>query len=340
MTRSLPAETRRAAWAPALLCIALLAAGSGVAAQQAPSVLPGERVRVTAPDLRREVGSVEDVRADTLVFRLRGAAAPMALHLPEVRRLEVSRGNHHPLRGALVGGAAGGAAGIGVALLMLGSESCEAGDCLTVATLVAIHLPYVTALAGGVAGALRASRTERWVSVPPASLAPAGAVTLPAGIPPGALVRVRARGATARPLVARVVGVRGDSLVVRAAGSPGETAVPLAEVDALEIGAGRARTASTLRGAAVGAAVGAALIGAVAYRIGQGDEWLVEHGEVGRNALWAAGFTGVPVGAAVGGLAGYAIGTERWLLLPPLARVAVSPGRDGALAVGVTLPAP
>lgn len=153
------------------------------------------------------------------------------------------------------------------------------------------------------------------------------------------LVRVRAPGAAARPVVARVVGVRGDSLVLRAPGSRGETAVALAAVQALEIGAGRTRTAPALRGAGIGAGVGAVVIGALAYAANRGDEWAVEHGTVGRNALWVGGFLGVPLGAAVGGLAGYAVGTERWVLLPPLAGVAVAPGREGGVAVGLALPA-
>ena len=54
-------------------------------------------------------------------------------------------------------------------------------------------------------------------------------------------------------MVARVAGVRGDSLILRRPGSRGETAVALAGVQALEIGAGRTRTASALRGAGIGA---------------------------------------------------------------------------------------
>ncbi len=83
---------------------------------------------------------------------------------------------------------------------------------------------------------------------------------------------------------------------------------------------------------------GAAAIGALAYRSALDDEFLVEHDEVGRTALWAAGFSGAPLGAAVGGLVGYSVGTERWVLLPPLAGVTVAPGREGGVAVGLALP--
>jgi hypothetical protein len=138
-------------------------------------------------------------------------------------------------------------------------------------------------------------------------------------------------------VVARVVGVRGDSLVLREPGSRGETAVALSGVQALEIGAGRDRTASALRGAAIGAAVGAAAIGAVGYVAASDDP--SQGNSPSTNALWMGGFFGVPMGAGIGGLAGYAVGTERWVLLPPLAGVTLAPGREGGVAVGLTLPA-
>ncbi|HLL48066.1 MAG TPA: hypothetical protein VK399_15240, partial [Longimicrobiaceae bacterium] len=167
------------------------------------------------------------------------------------------------------------------------------------------------------------------------SLAPAGAVTLPAGVPRGALVRVRASGAG--PVVARVAGVRGDSLVLRDFESRGETAVALSAVQALELGAGRTRSRSTVRGAAIGAALGAVAIGTLGYVAASNDPQ--QSTPPSTNALWMGGFFGVPIGAGIGGLAGYAIGTEHWVLLPPLAGVAVGPGRDGGVALGLTFPA-
>lgn len=321
-----------------VLLAVLCASGSELRAQQDVSVQPGERVRVTAPNLQRQVGTVVAVRADTLVFQARGAELPVPLPIPEVSRLQVSQGRQSPIRGALIGTGVGALAGYGIAAAMVAGDECDASDCLSVRDVAAFFAWAGATVTGGIGGALLAANTERWVSVPLASLAPAGAVTLPAGVPRGALVRVRAPGA-ARPLVARVVGVRGDSLVLRRPGSRGERAVALSGVQALEIGAGRYRTRSALLGAGVGAVVGAAAIGAIAYRNALDDEFLVENDEVGRTALWAAGFSGVPLGAAVGGLVGYAIGTERWVLLPPLAGVTVAPGRDGGVALGLTLPA-
>lgn len=324
--------------APLLLAAALCAPRGELPAQQRTSVQPGDRVRVTAPELNRRIGTVVAVRADTLVFRARDADGPLSLSIPLVSRLEVARGRHSPFKGALIGAGAGALAGFGAAAAIAADpEACRVSDCLTGRDVAAFFVWVGATAAGTLGGALLAASTERWVAVPLASLAPAGAVTLPGGVPGGALVRVR--GPAARPVVGRVVGVRGDSLVLRGRGDRAETAVALAEVRTLEIGAGRARTASTLRGAAVGAAVGAAAIGAIAYRNGRRDEFLVENGEVGRNVLWAAGLGGAPLGAVAGGIVGYGIGTERWVLLPPLAGVAVAPGPGGGLTLGLTLPA-
>lgn len=298
---------------------------------------PGERVRVTAPDLRRQVGTVVAVRADTLVFQARGAELPVSLPIPDVSRLQVARGRQSPIRGALIGTGVGAVAGYAVAGALVAGEECGTSDCLGPREIAAFFAWAGATVAGGVGGALIAADTERWVSVPLASLAPAGAVTLPAGVPRGALVRVRAPEAGARPVVARVVGVRGDSLVLRVPGSRGETAVALSGVRALEIGAGRTRSRSALRGAAIGVAVGAVAIGTLGYVAAKNDPY--QTNPPSTNALWMGGFFGVPIGAGIGGLAGYAVGTERWVLLPPLAGVAVAPGREGGVALGLTFPA-
>jgi hypothetical protein len=320
---------------PLLLLAALCASGGELRAQRIPSVSPGERVRVTAPDLRRQVGRVVAVRADTLVFQARGTELPVPLSIPDVSRLQVARGKQSPIRGALIGTGVGALAGYGIAAALVAGEECDASDCLGPREIAAFFAWAGATVAGAFGGALIAAQTERWVSVPLASLAPAGAVTRPGGVPQGTLVRVLAPGA--RPVVARFVGIRGDSLVLREPGSRGETAVALSGVRTLEIGAGRDRTASTLRGAAIGAVVGAVAIGTVGYVAAKNDPY--QTSPPSTNALWMGGFFGVPIGAGIGGLAGYAIGTERWVLLPPLAGVAVAPGREGGVALGLTLPA-
>lgn len=318
-----------------MVMLAALCAHGGELRAQQTSVSPGERVRVTAPDFQRRVGTVVAVRADTLVFQARGAELPVPLSIPDVSRLQVARGRQSPIRGALIGSGVGALAGYGIAAALVAGEECDASDCLGPREIAAFFVWAGATVTGAIGGALIAAQTERWVSVPLASLAPAGAVTRPGGVPRGTLVRVRAPGT--RPMVARVVGVRGDSLVLREPGSRGETAVALSGVRTLEIGAGRNRTASTLRGAAIGAVVGAAAIGALGYAAASNDPYQTDPPST--NALWMGGFFGVPIGAGIGGLAGYAIGTERWVLLPPLAGVTVAPGREGGLALGLSIPA-
>ncbi|HEV2148633.1 MAG TPA: hypothetical protein VGR37_14610, partial [Longimicrobiaceae bacterium] len=154
--------------------------------------------------------------------------------------------------------------------------------------------------------------------------------------PRGARVRVIAPTVAPEPAVAQVMGVRGDSLVLRDPYTGREQVLPLDAVQALEIGAGRSRTRSTLRGAAIGAGVGAVAIGALGYAAVRDDT----QSDPGLNALWMGGFFGAPLGGALGGLAGWSVGTERWVRLPPLTGVTVAPGRDGTLALGLARPAP
>ncbi len=162
-------------------------------------------------------------------------------------RLQVARGRQSPVRGALIGTGVGALAGYGIAAALVAGDECDSSDCLGPRDIAALFAWAGAAVTGGIGGALLAANTTRWVSVPWRRSRPPGPSRSRRA---GALVRVRAPGAAARPVVARVVGVRGDSLVLREPGSRGETAVALAAVQALEIGAGRNRTRSALRGPA------------------------------------------------------------------------------------------
>jgi hypothetical protein len=323
---------------PAALLVllpALCALGGELRAQQTPSVQPGERVRVTAFGFDRRVGKLVGLRSDTLVFQPHDEPDPVPLAIVGVGRLEVPRGRQSPLHGGLIGGTLGFAAGGAVALLVVRAEDCPYADpCLTPATMGAVILPWISGLVGGLYGALRAAGTERWVSIPPSALAPAGSFALPPAAPRGALVRVRVTDAAAQPVVAHVVGVRGDSLVLRDPASGAETAVPLAGVQTMEIGAGRSRAANARRWATVGAGFTGVVAGLVSYAAASGDP----DATPAANAL-LGGVLGAPLGAAVGWVAGYANGGERWVRLPPLTRVTVAPGREGGVALGLTFPA-
>ena len=317
---------------PFLVLAALCAPRGEARAQEGASEYLGERVRVTAFGFDRKLGRLLEVRGDTLLFRPHGEPAPVPLAMLEVRRVEKSRGNYHPLRGAVVGGTLGLAAGGGVAVLLVGAEGCP--DCWDLKAVTALLLPWVAGATGVVYGAVRAARTERWVSVPLASLAPPGSFVLPAEVPRGSLVRVHAPEAAAQPVVGRVLGVRGDSLVLRDTLSRAETTVPVAGVQTLEMGVGRSRGATARRWATTGAMITGGVAGLVSYAAASGDPDATPlvNGLIG-------GVLGAPVGAVVGGVAGYAGGGRGWVPVPPPARVTVAPGRDGSMAVALTLPA-
>ena len=143
-----------------------------VADAQAPAVVAGTRVRVTAPSiaLRRHVTTILDVRDDSIVFGVSDDSRSVALS--DVTALEVSTGKHRRfLRNAGLG------LGIGVIVGAVAGaatyEECvstELFGCLFVpesraqsAAEGAIGLGAVGLLAGAVVGVLR--RTDRWVSV-------------------------------------------------------------------------------------------------------------------------------------------------------------------------------
>jgi hypothetical protein len=315
-----------------VLLAALCVPRSKARAQEGQSEYLGERVRVTAFGFDRKLGRLLEVRGDTLLFRPHDEPDPVPLSMLEVRRVEKSRGNYHPLRGAAIGGTLGFAAGGGVAVLLVGTGGCPSSDCWDLKTLAAVLLPWVAGGTGIVYGAVRAARTERWVTVPLASLAPPGSYTLPAEVPRGALVRVHAPGAAAQPVVAHVLGVRGDSLVLRDTLSRAETAVPVAEVQALEVGVGGSRGATARRWATTGAMITAGAVGLVSYAAASGEPGMTPwtKGVIG-------GVLGAPVGAVVGGVAGYAGGGRGWAQVPLPARVTVAPGRAGGVALGLDL---
>lgn len=153
-----------------VLATALLA--PVVADAQAPVVVAGARVRVTAPsiDLRRHVTTVVDVRGDSIVLGVRDNSRSVALS--DVTALEVSAGKHRRfLRstgmglgiGAIVGAVVGAASYeecVSTEFLgcFLAPESRAQSAIMGGAVLGAAGL-----LTGAVVGVVR--RTDRWVSV-------------------------------------------------------------------------------------------------------------------------------------------------------------------------------
>ncbi len=142
-------------------------------AQQAPPVAPGDRVRVTAPEIQsqRFVGTVIETGADTCLLKVEGRPAPLPLALAAVTQLEVSRGQANKGKtGAIIGGAVG--AGIGVAVIISSyEEDCGSqflSDLCETSNVLAVASPLVLGVAGALLGNVigRSIKSERWEEVP------------------------------------------------------------------------------------------------------------------------------------------------------------------------------
>ncbi len=157
-------------------------------AQEPPPVKVGDRVRVTAPDVRRREGTVRLLTTDSLVLRpeygawpvhsargmpnisARGMPNRLAIPLASVTRLEVSRGQTSRMGpGAGIGLLGGGLLGYLISSGTLGSGCTEGGRgfqltreaCIGVST---VGGAVVGTLLGLVVGAV--SKTDRWEEVP------------------------------------------------------------------------------------------------------------------------------------------------------------------------------
>ncbi len=135
-------------------------------AQEPPPVKVGDRVRVTAPDLRRREGTVQLLTTDSLVMRPEyGAPHRLAIPLASVTRLEVTMPpGSRAGKGALIGL---GVAGLGGAVLVGAACASDqllkdsAGGC---AILGAVIFGSGGALVGAIIGAMITG--TRWEEVP------------------------------------------------------------------------------------------------------------------------------------------------------------------------------
>lgn len=135
-----------------------------------PDLPPGARIRVTtsAPS-RRVTGTLIDVGGDSLRLAV-GKQDTVGVPLPAVTRLEESRGRSaNYTKGALIGGGAGLALGLGVGLLADFGRSlgCESTSCTSnLGGALAIGGLAGAGVGAGV-GALLAGAfpTERWQPV-------------------------------------------------------------------------------------------------------------------------------------------------------------------------------
>lgn len=129
-------------------------------AQEPTRILPGARVRVTAPHLPggRLQGALTRVDADTLVI----GSTPVALHT--LTRLEVSTGRRSHWRTGL---GVGFLVGAGLGAILGASVGNETGDICT-ATECALAGAGIVGTGGMVVGALvgAMTHTDRWQEVP------------------------------------------------------------------------------------------------------------------------------------------------------------------------------
>ncbi len=95
--------------------ILLLALPMDLIAQETSAVVPGARVRVTAPEAysSRIIGTVLSINADTLMLSKKELHAPLAISLDSMTRLELSLGRGRSLKKGLKVGAFSLLAGAG-----------------------------------------------------------------------------------------------------------------------------------------------------------------------------------------------------------------------------------
>jgi hypothetical protein len=147
-----------------VLSLSVLVPLVSLSAQVHPTVEPGARVRVTAPDQSMEelIGTFLTLSDGSMQFASVSGDEPRTISLSSITRLDVSRGRKsHPWRGAGVGFLAGALAGA-----IIGSGSGADWDLPAehAALLGAGFLGLVGTVVGAVAGL--SIKTERWEEVP------------------------------------------------------------------------------------------------------------------------------------------------------------------------------
>lgn len=174
-----------------VLSLLLLLSGPSVAslaAQRLPDVEPGTRVRLTAPELRKEqvTGDVLFMNSDTLVIELRNGEN-VEVPVASVERLEISRGPEYGkglLRGAKYGALTG--VGVGALFFLEGVVFDDDGGFYLIAVPFLTGVAAVSgALVGGLVGTI--FPPETWEEIP---LSPRPEVTAVPGGGIGISVRI------------------------------------------------------------------------------------------------------------------------------------------------------
>ena len=153
---------------------------------------------------------------------------------------------------------------------------------------------------------------------------------------------VRVSVASGARITGRLERMGTDTLVMMGRDSVLRT-IPLATVQRLDVARGqRSRVRGTLRGAAIGLGVGAAVgaaVGALAYEddcAGPEPGFCLGFGR-GFEA-YLGGLMGGALGTLVGGTAGAVRDPTRWVSVPGESRVKLGARRDGAVALGASIP--
>ena len=145
---------------------------STLLAQDAPTIEPGARVRVTAPDcgVRRLAITVEELSGDSFTFLgdpTRSSNSINNCSLASVTRLEVRSGRQRRWgRGALIGGIVGGAFGL-VGSVGYVADGCTFGCDGQEAAIFASGIAFFGIGAGIIGAGIGALiKTDRWEEVP------------------------------------------------------------------------------------------------------------------------------------------------------------------------------
>jgi hypothetical protein len=149
--------------------VVLLFAGQAIA-DEAPRLLPGSRLRVTAPSLDGPIrGTLASLSDDSLVLETKGGAAPLMIERSRITRLDISAGRRSRGRGAAIGAALGLGVGLLLTVVATATEDCSgygAEDCGLLPAVSLILFTPVLTVSGAVIG-VALPPAERWVRVPP-----------------------------------------------------------------------------------------------------------------------------------------------------------------------------
>ncbi len=158
---------------------------------------------------------------------------------------------------------------------------------------------------------------------------PAQQPTLPAALQPRVRISSPRPGGSA--IVANLVGVTGDSLMLRRSPEESPLALALESVGRIEVSQGR--HARTGRGALIGFLTGTALGTGLVVAAASADDSGMNDG-VAEFAAFVLGSGIALAGVGIGALVGSAIHTEEWREVP-ISQLRVGAGAHGGMAISV-----